>query len=102
MGAAGELQPDLVPAPEGMRDGPKIKLDGMWGVRCGIGQAQDPVGEVDRPAASSDVTEAGMQVNVRHPCLHVYLDPHRADHLQIGGVEVAGEGKNIRSGLEAP
>ena len=101
MGTAGDLQPDPVSAPELVRDGPKIKLGGMWGVQCGIGQAQDPVGEVDRLAAWGDVTEAGVQVNVRHRCLHVQLDPHRADHLQIGGFGIAGEGKNIRSGFEA-
>ena len=42
-----------------------------------------------------------MQVDVRHRCLHVQPDPHRADHLQIGGLGVTGEGKNVCSGFEA-
>ena len=42
-----------------------------------------------------------MQVNVRHRGLHVQADPHRADHLQIGGLGIAGEGENVRSGFEA-
>jgi hypothetical protein len=42
-----------------------------------------------------------MQVDVRHRCLHVQPDPHRADHLQIGGLGIAREGENIRSGFEA-
>jgi hypothetical protein len=28
-------------------------------------------------------------------------DPHRADHLKIGGLGVTGEGKYIRSGFQA-
>jgi hypothetical protein len=42
-----------------------------------------------------------MHVDVRHRRLHIHADPHRTDHLKIGGLGVAGEGKNIRSGFEA-
>jgi hypothetical protein len=97
MGAAGDLQPDPVPATERVRDGPQSKLDGLRGVRCGIGETNDPIRDVGRPAARGDIAEAGMQVDVRHRRLHVQADPHRADHLKIGGLGVAGEGKNIRS-----
>jgi hypothetical protein len=101
MGATGDLQPDPVPAQERVRDGRKIKLNRMRSVCRSIGETHDPVREVDRPAARRDVTEAGMQVDVRQRCLHVKADPHRADHLEIDGLRVAGEGKNIRSGFEA-
>ena len=72
------------------------------GVRCGIGEAHDPVGDVvDRPAARGDVADAGVHVGACHRCLHVQADPYRADYLEIGGLGIAGEGENIRSGFEA-
>jgi hypothetical protein len=71
MGATGDLQPDPVPAPERVDDRPQIKLDGLRGVWCGIGEAHDSVRDIDRPAARVDVAEADMQVDVRHRCLHV-------------------------------
>jgi hypothetical protein len=101
MGATRDLQPDPMPTTEGVRDGPKIKVNEMGGVGCGIGKTDDPVGDVDRPAARADIAEAGMQVDVRHRRLHIQADPHRTDHLQLGGLGVAGEGKNVRSGLKA-
>jgi hypothetical protein len=42
-----------------------------------------------------------VQVDVRHRCLQVEPDPRRSDHLQIGGLGVTSEGKNVRSGFEA-
>jgi hypothetical protein len=101
MGATGDLQPDPVPSPERVRDRPQIKLDRMRGVCCGIGETYDPVRDIDRPAARGDVAKAGMHVDVRHRRLHIEEDPHRADHLKIGVLGIAGKGKNIRSGFEA-
>ena len=42
-----------------------------------------------------------MQVDVRHRCLHIQTDPHRADDLDIGGLGVAREDENVWSGFEA-
>jgi hypothetical protein len=42
-----------------------------------------------------------VQVDVRHRCLQLEPDPRRSDHLQIGGLGVTSEGKNVRSGFEA-
>ena len=41
-----------------------------------------------------------MQVDL-HRRLHVQADPNPPDHLKIGGLRVAGEGKYIWSGFEA-
>ena len=65
MGATGDLQPDPMPSPERVRDWPESELDGKCGIRGRIGQAHDPIGYVDRPAAAGDVTEPGMQIDVR-------------------------------------
>jgi hypothetical protein len=55
---------------------------------------------IDRPRGVTS-QRRGMQVDVRQRCLHMQADPHRADHLKIGGLRVACERKNIRSGFEA-
>ena len=101
MGATGDLHPDPVPAQERVGDRPQIKLDRMRCGGCGIGETHDPIRDIDRPATRCDIAEAGMQVDVRHRRLHMQADPHGADHLQIDGLGVTGEGKNIRSGFEA-
>jgi hypothetical protein len=41
-----------------------------------------------------------MQIYV-HRRLHVQADPHPPDHLKIGGLWLAGKGKNIWSSFEA-
>src|SRR5580693_9896354 len=97
--AARDLEPEPVPAAEPVRRGDQGDPDGP-GQRVGLGEADDTIADVARPAVSVDVAQAHEQIGVRVVAGHVQFGGHVADDLDRLGQRLAGEQQNVGTLLD--